>query len=452
VTRLRLAVLAVLIAALAAAIPGGASSGIAAAADTGSPTTPIKHVITLMQENHTFDNYFGTYPGADGIPAGVCMPKDPVNPAAGCVPSFAMENRPALDLDHSRTAFETQFNGGKLDGFIAAQDGAESTMGYYDDTELPYYWNIADEFVLFDRFFTASGGGSLQNHFYWFAGNPGVGKESIPAAGVETATIFDRLDAAGLSWKFYIQNYDREITFRNLSGLGDRASQVVWAPLLTMPRYLDDPALNSHIVDLSEYYTDVANGTLPAVAYLVPSGASEHPPGSLLSGQRFVQGLINALVRSDAWKDSLFTWTYDDWGGWYDHVVPPQVDEYGYGFRAPALLVSSYAKRGYIDSTTLDFTSIMKFIEVNWRLDPVADRDAKANTFMDAFDFAAGPRAPFYVSNVRTTEAEISEPNRAVLYGAYTAAIGLAVMLIVGAAVAERSRPGRRPTRPPAAR
>ena len=121
-------------------------------------------------------------------------------------------------------------------------------------------------------------------------------------------------------------------------------------------------------------------GTLPAVSYIVPAGASEHPPGRIQAGERFVRSLLNALASSSSWKDSAFTWTYDDWGGWYDHVKPPQVDRYGYGFRAPALLVSAYARRGHVDHTQLDFTSILKFIEENWNLKPLAARDAAANS------------------------------------------------------------------------
>src|SRR5262249_21710775 len=137
---------------------------------------------------------------------------------------------------------------------------------------------------------------------------------------------------------------------------------------------------------------DLKNGTLPAVSYIVPSGSSEHPPGSIRAGERFVRTLINELMRSTAWDDSAFMWTYDDWGGWFDHVPPPKVDKFGLGFRAPALLVSSRARRGHVDHTQLDFTSILKFIEVNWGVKPLTRRDALANNFLGAFDFSKPPR------------------------------------------------------------
>ncbi|MEO5704934.1 MAG: alkaline phosphatase family protein [Candidatus Limnocylindrales bacterium] len=427
----------VIAAAAIAIIAGlGLASGPVRAETT--PTSPIRHFISLLQENHTFDNYFGTFPGVDGIPPGTCMPKDPTNPALGCVEPFKLGGRPVLDLSHSRATFDGQYRGGAMDGFVAAHGGVDLAMGYYDGEDLPYYWNLAEQFVLFDRFFSSSAGGSVVNHVYWVAGQPGPRPDSIPPNGLEVETIFDRLQAAGISWKFYVQNYDPTITYRNLAGQGDRASQVIWAPLLSIPRFIDDPELASHIVDLDEYYDDLNNGTLPAVAYMVPSGASEHPPGSLVSGQRFVQTLINALIRSSAWEESAFLLSYDDWGGWYDHVAPPQIDRFGYGFRVPGMLISPYAKRGFVDNTELDFTSIIRFVEVNWGLETLGGRVAGANSFDNAFDFASGPRAPVFIGADRVVQRTADEPNRPILYLAYAASITLAVLMVLLAVIRER--------------
>jgi phospholipase C len=139
--------------------------------------------------------------------------------------------------------------------------------------------------------------------------------------------------------------------------------------------------------------------------------------------------LISSLQRSTAWSSSAFMWTYDDWGGWYDHVVPPKVDEFGLGFRAPALLVSPYAKKGFIDNTQLDFTSMLKFIEGNWNVDPLATRDANANDIRSAFDFQAPPRAPVLLDRVRNPIAA-PEPKRGVVYAAYSLAIAIPVGLL----------------------
>ena len=388
-------------------------------------TTPIKHFVVLMQENHTFDNYFGTYPGADGFPDGLQMLVNPQNPDAGYVEPWHIGMSSIADLGHSAAIFEEQYNDGQMDGFIAAlnkrkQDG-RIAMGYYDDRDIPYYWNLADNYVLFDRFFSSTKDGSFSNHMYWVAGTSPVAERGNELSAVleNVPTIFDRLEEADISWKFYVENYDPSITYRNLGDVGNRASQVVWVPLLNFDRFLDDPELSSHIVDLSQYYTDLREGTLPAVAYIIPSGASEHPPQYPASGQRFVRTLIQELMRSSAWDSSAFLLLYDDWGGWYDHVSPPQVDEFGYGFRVPGLLVSPYARTGYVDSTMLDFTSVLKFIEENWNVDPLATRDAEANNILSAFDFTQPPRRAEYLTLSRESVPEAKTGSSSIIYTAY---------------------------------
>src|SRR6266498_2399072 len=407
---------------------------------TSKSKTSIQHFVVLMQENHTFDNYFGTYPGANGIQPGTCIPVDPFDKTnTECVESFHIGDRPIDDLDHSLSTFQMQYNNGAMNGFVYGlnqrnQNGALS-MGYYDDRDLPYYWNLADEFVLFDHFFSSDHGGSFANHMFWATAQQG-GSRVAGDGYSDLLTIFDRLEERGISWKFYVQNYDPQITYRNLSQFsGNRASQIIWVPLLNIDRFLDNPKLASHIVDLNEYYTDLEKGTLPAVAYIAPAGASEHPPGSIRSGQKFVKGLIQALMRSDAWKSSAFLLTYDDWGGWYDHVLPPQVDDHGYGMRVPALLVSPYARRGHIDSTVLDFTSIPKFIEENWDLEPRAERDTNANSFIAAFDFSQSPREPFFIPFERVVKEQRAEPRRVVIYLAYGGALVLTLLMFIWTAV-----------------
>jgi len=405
-----------------------------ASGQASTPNTPIEHFVVVMQENHTFDNYFGTYPGAEGISEETCMPVDPFDGAnAECVEPFHIGDRPIEDLDHSLATFRLQYNDGKMDGFVYAlnqrnQNGA-LTMGYYDDRDLPYYWNLADEYVLFDHFFSSDHGGSFGNHMFWVSGQQGgsrIAEEGYP----DILTIFDRLEERGISWKFYVQNYDPEITYRTVDQYpGNRASQVIWVPVLNIDRFLDDPKFSSHIVDISEYFKDLENGTLPAVSYIAPSGASEHPPSSIRSGQKFVKSLIQALMRSDSWDKSAFLLTYDDWGGWYDHVAPPQVDEYGYGMRVPGIMVGPYARRGYVDSTVLDYTSILKFIEDNWGLEPLVERDANANSFVSAFDFSQPPREPVLISFERVVPEQRVEPRRVVIYLAYGGALLLAGLI-----------------------
>jgi len=427
-------------AALAAATP-------ASSAQARRPTkTPIKHFVYLMQENHSFDNYFGTRPGVDGIPKGTCMPVIPGKPKP-CVQPYHIGDEGVKDLPHTESAFLAQYNDGKMDGFVAAVAGQGNdgrlAMGYYDARDMPFYWNIADEYVIFDRFFSSSSSGSVRNHMYRVTGSPGAtGKhESIPPEGWgDIPTIFDRLEAAGVSWKFYVQNYDPTITFRNrAAGEADRGAQAIWVPLLSYARYIDDPKLFRHIVDLDEYYTDLATGNLPEVAYIAPSGASEHPPGNIRSGQTFVRSLNVALMRSRYWSESAFLWSYDDWGGWYDHVPPLKVDDYGYGFRVPALMVSAYAKRGYVEHSTLDFTSPIKFIEYNWNVPPLASRDAKANNILSAFDFST-PRPPVLLGLERNPPPPPTYYRRPVYVAYALVVLFLAVLLGVAQQHDQRAR------------
>jgi phospholipase C len=436
VTRLAL-VLVLAVAALAAPSAGAAVK----------TKTPIRHFITILQENHTYDNYFGTYPRGDGLPQDVCVPVDPAKPRGECVKPFHIGDNDILprDLDHSAATSEAQENGGKLDGFVAAlnkrnQDG-RLALGYRDGRDLPFYWNLADEYVLYDRFFSSAGAGSFLNHVYWITGRPAGGYDRISLTGLkDVPTIFDRLEAKGISWKFYVQNYEPRLTYRTIKQFPpNRSSQVIWVPVLNFDRYLDSPRLMKHIVPLPQYYRDLQDGTLPAVSYIAPSGPSEHPPSSVASGQAYIRTLLNALVQSSAWKSSAFMLAYDDWGGWYDHVKPPHVDEFGYGFRVPALLVSPYAKRGAIDHHTLDFTSILRFIEDNWGLAPLAARDRNARSIATGFDFRAKPRPAAFTSSTRGGAREPGV-RRWLIYALYFGAVALTAAF---AAAAMRGRTRR---------
>ncbi len=230
----------------------------AAGAADPEPATPIKHFVVLMQENHTFDNYFGTYPGADGPPADVCMPKKLGDPTAGCEKREWLGNSPTLDLLHSSDVAREQYNGGKMDGFVDAFTRRDiddaKPMGYYDDRDLPYYWNLADNYVLFDRFFASA----ARRHPSGTTCSGSRGRPAtrpvdvIPPEGFNTKTtptIFDRLSAKGISWKFYVQNYDPTITAFNTGSLtdNDKLSQPIWVPLLAYREYVDEPrAVRAH--------------------------------------------------------------------------------------------------------------------------------------------------------------------------------------------------------------
>ena len=361
-----------------------------APAAAGGAATPIRHFVMVMQAGHSFDNYFGTYPGADGTPPGACLPLSTQEPSAGpCVRPYRLGSDPPEVLDETPSVQQRQFDGGRMDGFVAAyrklgRDGT-SAMGFYDGADLPYYWNVADEYTLFDRFFSSARTGPRLNAFYWVAGVPTPGgAEAVPAGGYGAIpTIFDRLETGGVTWKFYVENLARRPPLT-----------AARFPLSGFARFTDDPRLAAHIVDLSRYDDDLAAGTLPAVSYVVSSGSSEGPPGRVTTGQTLVRGMLAGLQKSRYWAESAFLWTYDGWGGFYDHVPPPAVDPYGYGFRVPALLVSPYSRRGFVDHTTLDYTAALRFIEDNWGLPRLGARDAASPGLASAFDFPAAARPP----------------------------------------------------------
>jgi phospholipase C len=418
-----------------------------AAKSENDPNTPIEHFIVVMQQNHTFDNYFGTYPGANGLPDGVCIPisvSDPENKQ--CVTPYEITDHPISDLSHSETIFFDQYQNGKMTGFIEAltklnQDG-QLSMGRFTEKDIPFYWNLADQYVLFDNYFSSAHTGSITNRMYWVSGKPGSEFNRIPEAGFgDIPTIFDRLQERGISWKFYIKDYNPDLNYRTAKELDFLPPQVQWVPLLSFDRFLDDPELSSRIVDLDEYYTDLEKGTLPAVSYVLLLGATEHPISDLSLGERATRTMLHTLMQSDSWENSAFFLTYDDWGGWYDHVPPPQIDDRGYGFRVPALLISPYARMGHIDHTLLDHTSILKFIEENWDIPSLATRDAKANNITSAFDFSMAPRPAILISDTREIPEPRIEPRRIVIYAAYGAAMLFAFLILVRAFTAREVFP-----------
>jgi phospholipase C len=358
----------------------------------------IKHVFVLMQENHTFDNYFGTFPGADGVRNGCGVPTDPQELGSPLVKPFHLTQLRTPDLHHGEVTSRAAFDKGKMDGFIKAQTTrnlpGRLALGYYDGGDLPLYWELAAEYVLADRFFSSAQGGSSINHQYWVAARSSGHADSIPKSGIDLLTIFDRLDAARVGWKFYVKNFTPDLNFRNQLPNDPRDAQLAWVPLLTMPRFVDDPARKARIVDLAGLYSELVKGEAPAVSYIIQGGTSEHPPGHIVNGELATVSIISAIMRSPLWESSAIILTWDDWGGWYDHVTPPQIDRDGYGFRVPALIISPYARRGLVFHETADFTSIVRFIERLYGLAPLTTRDEQANDLMNAFDFLQPARQP----------------------------------------------------------
>jgi phospholipase C len=441
-----------------------ASGGRPAAFSTSSsPAIPagihkIKHVVVIMQENRSFDSYFGTYPGADGIPARdgrftVCVPNPAAHRCDYPYHATALSNYGGL---HTDTASTVDIDGGKMDGFIAsAQDcslidrritcpkgGAIKTdvMGYHDAREIPNYWTYARDFVLQDHMFEPVAAWSLPAHLFTVSEWSATCKSSKPASCFNDdhldkirngcplckgllphSIVFAWTDLTYLlykhhvSWRYYVARgtppdcADDAALCRGKRRLQGPGTPGIWNPLPNFQTVRHDRQ-EGNIQRTSSFITAARRGRLPAVSWLVPSAAeSEHYPGLVSHGMSYVTRLINAVMSSPDWSSTAIFLAWDDWGGFYDNVVPPHVDENGYGLRVPGLVISPYAKSGYIDHQVLSFDAYNKFIEDDFlggqRLDPKTDgrpdpRPTVRDTvpilgdLMTDFDFDQQPRKP----------------------------------------------------------
>src|SRR3990170_1676080 len=412
-TRLRLLPLTLVLCGLALAYPGSPPSATADAASAGDLSQRIDHIIVVVEENHTFDSYFGTYPAANGTYGATSFPLDPTTgtPVEPIPYSESLRERVLATategkelISNGRAAAEEAYNGGLMDGFVGAQvrrgNDPQISMVYYSKEDARGLWDVADRFVLFDKYFSSALGDSLPNMLYLLAGTSngikGGTKKTLAQITDGVPTVFDQLQAAGVSWKYYIgglESLDRE----RIAG-GDylrsdepTPSQMYWAPVLSMKRFWEDPQLNAGLASQEQFFLDAARGQLPAVSFVLPS-PTDHPLNVPSAPQQRLLSLVNAMGKSPQWERSAMFIVWDEWGGFYDHVPPPQVDEMGLGLRVPALLVSPWAKRGSVSHDQYDHTSILNFIAQRFGLPSLSPREAASNSFETAFEFDAPPR------------------------------------------------------------
>jgi phospholipase C len=381
----------------------------------------IEHFVFIMQENRSFDSYFGTYPGADGIPAGVCVPDPQGGPCVAPYHDTNDKNRGGPhDWDHALGSI----NNGQMDGFVTQsfRDKAKNgdipcrvpdpncapgqnpydVMGYHDYRDLPNYWNYARLYVLQDALFESIASYSLPAHLYMLAAQSGgyyTAKQPLPQSyGFPEITLL--LTGGKIDWKYYVTSGFAPDAEGKVIGSPTAQAQVphkytYWNPLPAFPKVANDPEQNSRLVDTAEFYTDAMSGTLPQVCWIIPQvTVSEHPPYSVRAGMAYVTGLVNAVMRSSEWDHTAIFVAWDDWGGFYDHVPPPKVDQYGYGLRVPGLVISPYAKQGYVDHKTYSFESWLRLVEMRFGIAPMTPRDAQADPMLDSFDFSQKPRPP----------------------------------------------------------
>jgi phospholipase C len=410
----------------------------------------IRHVIVIMQENRSFDSYFGTFPGADGIPMKNGVPSVCVtDPATGrCVRPYHDPNLVNNGGPHTEVDARKDIAGGRMNGFIAQERagirycfdpydpachnrGRLDVMGYHDAREIPNYWTYAHDFVLQDHLFEPNYGWSLPSHLWMVSGwsahcsNPtdpmscrsylGLNRAYNPGPQTHYAwtDLTWLLDRAGVSWGYFVSAGTQPDCIDDQMTCADRRQSAgtpsIWNPLPSFSGVQQDGS-TGNVQSSAGFFRDARRGTLPSVSWVIPNGnQSEHPPASIAGGQAWVTRVVNSVMRSPDWSSSAIFLAWDDWGGFYDHVVPPRVDQNGYGLRVPGIVISPYARQGYIDHQVLSFDAYLKFIEDDFlggaRLDPATDGrpDSRPDVREEApilgdlaseFDFSKPPRPP----------------------------------------------------------
>jgi len=334
----------------------------------------VKNIVVAFQENHTFDNYFGTFPGANGTAGAgsICLPQKKGSPTP-CVSPFHSPTPTPVDMTHTWASAHADYDGGKMDGFVYSE-GNQAAMCYFDQTDIPRYWKAAQQYVLCEGYFTSVMSESLPNHLSLVAGTcGGIIDDNVPKT-ITFPPIFQQLDQKGISWKVY-------------------SATTSW--MKNFAYVQSSPTAKANFLPSSQFAKDVKNNALSQVSWVIGApGGDEHPSGSVSLGQDSVANdIVNNVGGSAYWDTAAIFVTWDCFGGFYDHVAPPQVDQYGYGFRVPCLVISPFAKQGYLDSATNDHTSILKFVEDRFGLSPLSTRDAAANNMAEAFDFSQQARA-----------------------------------------------------------
>jgi phospholipase C len=371
-----------------------ASISVSPTANSATGLNQIQHVVFIVKENHTLDNYFGTFPGADGATTGVTANGQvvPLGPMADTYPI-------SPTLCNTWSCAIQAIDNGKMDNFGAA--------GYVqaNEQEIPNYFAYAQNFVLADHMFTSVHGPSFPNHLYTVAAQSGgaindpvnTGGEwgcgALPSATVQVLnangsvtnqfpcfdfdTLPDRLQAANISWKYYARSQGEE------------------CPLAAIKHIRETSLWTDHVVSVDQFATDAKNGQLPTVSWVEPPlNDSDHPSQSICQGENWTVQQLNVVMEGPEWNSTAVFLTWDDFGGFYDHVAPAQIDAFGLGPRVPLLVISPFARQGYVSHTTYEFSSVLKFVETRFGLQPLTKRDQAANDLLDSFNFNQQPLAP----------------------------------------------------------
>jgi len=389
-----------------------------AAVNAGSFHTkwPIKHVVFIMKENRSFDQFFGAFPGANGTSTGMVNGKQ-VN-LRDCIPQKLMR-----DILHDYPTALKSWNHGAMDGFAATPFAREYAYSRAAPSDIPNYWHWASDFTLSDNFFASAMGPSYPNHLFGISAqsagthdNPvqnsmgknymrrssrGLAKSwgcDIPKGAYvlvdhgkgritkewpcwDIPTLGDRLNEARVPWAYY--------------GATKYQAGYIWDAYSYIRHMRFTSQWEQHVFPVRQLVPDIQDGRLPPVTWVTPEfWLSDHPDVNLCTSENWTTTVIDAIMKSPMWKDTAIFLTWDDWGGLYDHVPPPQIDRFGLGFRVPLIVLSPYSKEGFIDHSRGEFSSVLGFIEENWGLEPLTQRDAHADDLSQLFDFSQPPRSP----------------------------------------------------------
>jgi phospholipase C len=376
--------------------------------------TPIQHVVFIVKENRSFDHMFGRFPGANGATHGKI--------STGQILPLAHAADAALNYGHgwvaAHNAMDCVSGICKMDGWDTVAGCVGTTtppyacLEQYYQADIPNYWKYAQAFTLADNMFSSLAGASFPNHLYLIAAQSGGaiqnpsniatspnawGCDAVSTANVlilepdgkkytrfpcfDYATLGDVLDGAKVTWRYYAPSQ------------GQPGYQ--WSAYDAISHIRNGPDWQTNVVPVTEFITDALAGKLSQVSWVTPPVvSSEHPGAGVCKGENWTVQQINAVMQGSLWRSTAIFVTWDDFGGFYDHVAPPKVDFYGLGPRVPMLVISPYAISRHISHSRYGFESVLKFIEANWRLQSLTARDSLANNLMDAFNFSQSPLSP----------------------------------------------------------
>jgi phospholipase C len=388
----------------------------------------IQHVVVIFQENRTPDNLFHD---SVLISRGADIASSGTNSKGQTIPLSQIDLANAYDLSHVHSAFVSMYDGGKMDGAdlipVGCKKGTTNCLPpnpqfmFVNPTEVQPYFQLAEQYTFGDRMFQTNQGPSFPAHQFIISGTsaptatsslfaaenlnggsiagcialPGTTVRLIDPSGNESSTMYpcfehatltDLLDAKGITWRYYAPSAGSIWT-------GPDAIQHICQPQTRNGQLVcTGSAWSNVIIPQEQILTDIADNQFAQVTWVIPSGTeSDHPSGNDGSGPSWVASIVNAIGNSPYWANTAILITWDDWGGWYDHVAPQIINSYEYGFRVPLIVVSPYAKAGYISHVTHDFGSFLKFMEGNFNLPSLGYADARADDLSDCFDYGQTP-------------------------------------------------------------